>query len=67
MGDSASTDVQTVTVIAATASKAETLTKPGFVRPVADYLAWLPSVGAAGMVVVADGSQHETENWGRYR
>ena len=65
--DSASTDVQTVTVIAATASKAETLTKPGFVRPVADYLAWLPSVGAAGMAVVADGSRHETENWGRYR
>lgn len=65
--DSASTDVQTVTVIAATASKAETLTKPGFVRPVADYLAWLPVVGAAGMVVVADGSRHETENWGRYR
>ena len=65
--DSASTDVQTVTVIALTAGKAETLTKPGFVRPVNEYLAWLPTVGAAGMIVMADGTQHESENWGLYR
>lgn len=65
--ESASTDVQTVTVIALTAAKAETLTKSGFVRPIDEYLAWLPSVGAAGLVVVADGTKHESENWGTYR
>lgn len=65
--DSASTNVQTVTVIATTAAKAETLTKPGFVRPTREFLAWLPTVGAAGMVVDSNGARHESENWSLYR
>lgn len=64
---SISTDVQTVTVIAATGARAESLTKPGFLRPIDEYLAWLPSQGAAGLAVTADGAEHVSENWSRYR
>ena len=65
--DSAETLVQTVTVIALTAALAETLTKPGFIQPTADYLSWLVSQGAAGLVIEADGTHHESSNWGIYR
>lgn len=58
--------IQTVTVIAATGARAEALAKPGFMRPPEDYLAWLPGVGAAGLIVDADGAQHASTNWGRY-
>ncbi|TFC24604.1 FAD:protein FMN transferase [Cryobacterium sp. TMT1-3] len=65
--DSAATRVQTVSVIASTGARAETLTKPGFLRPTADYLAWLPTVGAAGLVVDHTGALAASENWNLYR
>jgi thiamine biosynthesis lipoprotein len=65
--DSAQTDVQTVTVIAGTAAKAETLTKPGFVQPTPEYLLWLVTQGAAGLIIDVDGDHHESSNWGVYR
>lgn len=64
--DSAVTAVQTVSVIAATGARAETLTKPGFLRDPAEYLAWLPSVGAAGMIITETGAIEASENWVRY-
>jgi len=64
--DSAVTDVQTVSVIAATGAKAETLTKSGFLREPADFLAWLPTVGAAGLIIDSAGVARESPNWGRY-
>lgn len=63
---SAVTSIQTVTVIAATAARAEVLTKPGFLRPVADYLAWIPTRGAAALLIDADGTEHTTSNWSDY-
>lgn len=65
--DSADTTAQTVTVIARTATIAETLTKPGFVQPTAEYLRWLPTQGAAGFVIDAEGNQFESANWSDYR
>lgn len=65
--DSALTSVQTVTVIALTAAIAETLTKPAFVRSTADYLSWLPTQGAAGLVIDDEGNHHESANWSVYR
>ena len=65
--NSAATTIQTVSVIAATGARAETLTKPGFLRPTAEYLAWLPTVGAAGLVVDHTGTLASSENWNRYR
>lgn len=64
---SISTDVQTVTVIAATGARAESLTKPGFLRPIDAYLPWLSQHGAAGLVVSADGVAHTSANWDAYR
>lgn len=63
---SARTRVQTVTVIAATASRAEALTKPGFLRPLDDYLEWLPARGAAALTIDADGVERTTANWSDY-
>lgn len=65
--DSAATGIQTVSVIAATGARAETLTKPGFLRPIADYLAWLPTVGAAGLAIDHTGTLAASENWNLYR
>jgi thiamine biosynthesis lipoprotein len=64
--DSAVTDIQTVTVIAATGARAETLTKPGFLWNPAEYLDWLPRVGAAGLLVDNTGAAQASENWSRY-
>ncbi len=63
---SAHSSAQTITVIAATGARAEVLTKPGFVREPADYLEWLPTVGAAGLIVLADGSTLSSPNWSNY-
>ncbi len=63
---SASTSIQTVTVVAATAARAESLTKPGFLRPLDDYLAWLPTRGAAALLIDADGLERTTPNWSDY-
>lgn len=64
---SAKTNVQTVTVIAATGARAEALTKPGFLQEPARYLTWLPTVGAAGMVIDDTGAELVSENWMRYQ
>ncbi|CAN5173966.1 hypothetical protein BH09ACT2_BH09ACT2_05170 [soil metagenome] len=65
-GTSAVSDAHTVSVIAAYGWYAETLTKPGFLRPTPDYLSWLPSVGAAGCVIDRDGALHTSPNWQDY-
>jgi thiamine biosynthesis lipoprotein len=65
-GDSASSDIQTVSVIAATGARAETFTKPGFLRDSVDYLAWLPTVGAAGLLIDTEGVTMTSENWKDY-
>lgn len=64
---SAKTTVQTVTVIAATGARAEALTKPGFLQDTTHYLGWLPTVGAAGMVIDDTGTERFSENWMRYQ
>ena len=56
----------TVTVIAATAARAEVLTKPGFLRTIDDYLEWIPTRGAAALLIDADGAEHTTTNWSDY-
>lgn len=63
---SADTGIQTVSVIALTGARAETLTKPGFLRAPADYLGWLPTVGAAGLLIDDTGAALASENWNRY-
>lgn len=60
------TEVQTVTVIAATGARAEALTKPGFLRDPVCYLDWLPSIGSACLLVMADGSTRSSANWEVY-
>lgn len=65
-GAPVATDAATVTVIAPTGARAEVLTKPGFLRPVPEYLAWLASQGAAGLVVTMDGRVHASAAWNRY-
>ncbi|MCI4658220.1 FAD:protein FMN transferase [Cryobacterium zhongshanensis] len=63
---SAATRVQTVSVIAATGARAEVLTKPGFLRPPAEFLAWLPTVGAAGLIIDDTGLVSTSTNWEQY-
>ena len=63
---SATTEAQTVTVIAASGARAEVLTKRGFVDKPEDFLAWLPSVGGAGLIIFADGRQQVSANWSIY-
>lgn len=63
---SAVSSIQTVTVIAATAARAEVLTKPGFLRPPRDYLEWIPTRGAAALLIDADGTEYTTTNWSDY-
>lgn len=63
---SAISSIQTVTVIAATAARAEVLTKPGFLRDIDDYLEWIPTRGAAAMLIDADGAEYTTTNWSDY-
>ncbi|TAL43396.1 MAG: FAD:protein FMN transferase [Salinibacterium sp.] len=63
---SAATSIQTVTVIAATGARAEALAKSGFLREPAEFLAWLPTVGGAALLIDADGAQYVSANWERY-
>lgn len=63
---SAVSSIQTVSVIAATGARAEALTKPGFLRDTTDYLAWLPTVGAAGLVIDDTGVLTASANWKNY-
>jgi len=64
--ESAATMVQTVSVIATSGARAEALSKSGFTRSPEKYLAWLPSVGAAGLVITASGEAILSENWEDY-
>ena len=63
---SAQSEAHTVTVIAASGARAEVLTKRGFVDSPEDFLTWLPSVGGAGLIIFADGSQQASANWSIY-
>jgi thiamine biosynthesis lipoprotein len=63
---SADSPVQTVTVIASSGARAEALTKAGFQRSPRLYLDWLPTVGAAGFIVMADGTHLTSSNWSTY-
>nr|WP_277814882.1 FAD:protein FMN transferase [Galbitalea soli] len=65
-GGSASTPVRTATVIAATGARAEVLAKPAFLRDPAHYLAWLPTIGAAALLLMEDGALVASDNWGDY-
>ncbi len=64
---SAITRSHTVSVIATSGARAEVLAKSGFVREHDAYLDWLPSVGAAGLVIDDDGELHASANWNDYR
>ena len=63
---SAQSEAHTVTVIAASGARAEVLTKRGFVDSPEEFLTWLPSVGGAGLIIFADGSQQASANWSIY-
>jgi thiamine biosynthesis lipoprotein len=54
-------------VIASTGARAETLSKSGFLRETIPYLEWLPTVGAAGLVIDDDGVATASGNWETYR
>lgn len=62
-GRSAETTVQAVTVVATSGARAEVLAKSGFLRPVEEYLAWLPTFDASGLVVDGDGTILVSPNW----
>jgi len=64
--DSATSSIQTVSVIAATGARAEGFTKPGFLRDQTAYLAWLPTVGAAGLLIDDMGTLTSSANWKNY-
>ena len=64
---SAESAVQTATIIAGTGAHAEALSKSAFVREPQDFVDWLPVQNAAGLVVLEDGSELTSSNWGTYR
>ncbi len=65
-GSSVETGIQTATVIAATGARAEALAKSGFIREPEEFLAWVPQVGGAALLVDDSGVQHSSTNWHRY-
>lgn len=65
-GDSAVTDVQTVSVIAATGARGEAIAKSGFLRSPDDFLGAVPGLAAAAMLVLADGTVRSSSNWAEY-
>lgn len=66
-GHSAVSATVAATVIADSGARAETLAKVAFLRDVRDTLDWLPSRGAAGLIVTADRAVHVSSNWEDYR
>lgn len=66
-GASARDDIDSVTVIAGSGSRADALAKYAFVHGIDDTLAWLPSRNAAGLIVTAEGAMHATATWEDYR
>ena len=65
-GNSAVTRVNTATVIAATGARAEAIAKSAFLRDAGEYLAWVPTVGAAALLLRDTGELLESENWRQY-
>lgn len=65
-GMSAVTDVQTASVVAVSGARAEAIAKSGFLRPLDEFLRWVPTVGAAALVIDADGRDHRSSNWADY-
>lgn len=63
-GESMTTNVVTVSVIAVSAGIAEVITKSGFTR--GDFLDWVPTLGAAAFVVYRDGTTAQSGNWKDY-
>ncbi|MDP4586177.1 MAG: FAD:protein FMN transferase [Microbacteriaceae bacterium] len=63
-GESMTTNVVTVSVIAVSAGIAEVITKAGFTRR--DFLEWAPTLGAAAFVVYRDGTTAQSVNWKDY-
>lgn len=63
-GESMTTNVVTVSVIAVSAGIAEVITKAGFTRR--DFLQWVPQLGAAAFVVYRDGTTAQSANWKDY-
>jgi len=62
-GQPTDSGVVACTVIAATATWAEALTKPAFVRGRAEALALADRLGIAMLVTEADGSEHASDHW----
>ncbi len=63
-GESMSTNVVTVSVVAVSSGIAEVVTKAGFTRR--DFLTWAPTLGAAAFVVYRDGTTAQSANWKDY-
>lgn len=63
-GESMTTNVVTVSIIAVSAGIAEVITKSGFTRR--DFLEWAPTLGAAAFVVYRDGTTAQSGNWKDY-
>lgn len=63
-GDSMDSEIVSVSVIAVSASIAEVVAKCGFQRP--DFLDWVGTIGCAALLVLRDGTLHESPNWKDY-
>jgi thiamine biosynthesis lipoprotein len=63
-GQSMTTNVVTVSVVAVSAGIAEVITKAGFTRR--DFLTWVPTLGVAAFVVYRDGTTAQSANWKDY-
>ena len=63
-GQSMTSNVVTVSVVAVSAGVAEVIAKAGFTRH--DFLVWAPSLGAAAFLVYRDGTTAQTVNWKDY-
>ena len=65
-GDSVSNDVAAVTVVAAHTWQADVLTKAVFVRGADAGLDLVESTGAAGRLLLADGTERTSATWSRF-
>ena len=65
-GSSAASRVQTATIIARTGVRAEVLAKSAFLREPEALLEWLPTVEAAGLLILDDGLELQSDNWSDY-
>jgi thiamine biosynthesis lipoprotein len=66
-GECSPSSVVTATVIAATGARAEVIAKSAFLREPSEFLDWVPSVGAAALLLDDQGTTTSSENWGIYR